>query len=82
MINVSFCERVDLNSESEKCLLMVMFMKRERGEWNVVVGIGMVPINLLICLNAWPIRSHTIRRCGFVGGSVPLWGWASRFPMF
>ena len=26
----------------------------------------------LICLNAWPIRSGTIRRCGLVGVDVAL----------
>jgi hypothetical protein len=25
---------------------------------------------------AWPMGSDTIRRCGLVGGSVSLWGWA------
>ena len=25
-----------------------------------------------MCLNAWPIGSGTIGRCGLVGGSVPL----------
>jgi hypothetical protein len=28
-----------------------------------------------MCLNAWPIGSGTIRRCGLVGGSMPLRGW-------
>ena len=28
----------------------------------------------LMCLNAWPIGSGTVRRCGLAGGSVPLWG--------
>jgi hypothetical protein len=28
----------------------------------------------LMCLNAWPIGSGTIRRCGLVGGSVSLYG--------
>ena len=27
----------------------------------------------LMCLNAWPIGRGTIRRCGFVEGSVSLW---------
>ena len=27
----------------------------------------------LICLNAWPIGSGTIRRCGFIGGVWPSW---------
>ena len=25
---------------------------------------------------AWLIESATVRRCGLVGGSVSLWGWA------
>ena len=35
----------------------------------------------LTCLNARPIGSGTIRRCGLVGGSVSLWGRALRYPM-
>jgi hypothetical protein len=31
-----------------------------------------------MCLNAWPMRSGTIRRCGLVGGSVSLWRQALR----
>lgn len=27
----------------------------------------------LKCLNAWPVRSGTVRRHDLVGGSVPLW---------
>ena len=27
---------------------------------------------------AWLMRSGTIKRCGFVGGRVSLWGWALR----
>ena len=30
---------------------------------------------------AWPIGSGTVRRCGLVGGSVSLWGQASRSPV-
>ena len=29
---------------------------------------------------AWPTGSGTIRRCGLVGGSASLWGWALRPP--
>ena len=32
----------------------------------------------LMCLNAWPIGSGTIRRCGLVGVGVSLWVWALR----
>lgn len=31
----------------------------------------MVP-NRFMCLNAWPVESDTIERCGPVGGSVAL----------
>jgi hypothetical protein len=31
------------------------------------------------CEYAWPMGSSTIRRCGLVGGSASLWGWALRF---
>ena len=34
-------------------------------EWNAVVWIGMAP-HRLICVNAWPIGSATVRRCGLV----------------
>jgi hypothetical protein len=35
----------------------------------------------LMCLNAWPIVSGTVRRCGLFGGSVSLWGQNFRSPM-
>jgi hypothetical protein len=31
-----------------------------------------------VCLNAYPIGSGTIRKCGLVGGSMSLWGRALR----
>jgi hypothetical protein len=46
----------------------------------MVVSIGMAP-HRLMCLNAWPIGSGTIRRYGLVGGSVSLWGRALRSNM-
>jgi len=36
----------------------------------------------LMCLNAWPIGSGTIRRCGLVRGNVSLCGRALRSPVF
>lgn len=35
----------------------------------------------LVCLNAWPIESDTIRKCGLVGGSMLLCWQALKFPM-
>jgi hypothetical protein len=35
-----------------------------------------------MCLNAWSIRSGTVRRCGHIGGSGPLWGQGLRSHMF
>ena len=35
----------------------------------------------LLCLNAWPIGSGTIRRCGLVRGSVSLLGVGLSSPM-
>lgn len=32
----------------------------------------------LMCLNAWPIRSGAIKRCGLIKGSESLWGQALR----
>jgi hypothetical protein len=39
----------------------------------------MVPIDW--SFNAWPMGSGIIRRCGFVGGSMSLWGPALKSPM-
>jgi hypothetical protein len=39
-------------------------------------------MNPLMWLNAWPIGSGIIRRYGLIGGSVSLWGWPLRSPMF
>ena len=33
----------------------------------------------LMCANAWPIGSGSIRRCGLVEGSMLLWVWALRY---
>jgi hypothetical protein len=49
--------------------------------WGNSDGLNRNGSHSLMCLNAWPIRSGTVRRCGLVGGSVSLWGQASRSPM-
>ena len=38
-------------------------------------------LHRLMCVNAWPMGSGTIRRCDLVGGTVLLWGWALRSHM-
>ena len=35
----------------------------------------------LMCLNAGPIGSGTIRKCGLIGRRVSLWNWALRSHM-
>jgi hypothetical protein len=39
------------------------------------------PPHILMYLNACPIGSGTIRRCGLVEGSVSLWRWTLRSQM-
>ena len=46
------------------------FRKRDVGKCG---GLNRYDPHRLMCLNAWPVGSDTIRRCGLVGGSVSLW---------
>ena len=46
------------------------FRKRDVGKCG---GLNRYDPHRLMCLNAWPVESDTIRRCGLVGGSVSLW---------
>ena len=45
-------------------------------------GLNRFALHRLMCLNAWPTGSDTIRRCwsgpGLAGGGVSLWDWALR----
>ena len=46
--------------------------------WNANTAFPLPHPQRLRCLNAWPIGSGIIRRCGLVGGNVSLWGWVLR----
>jgi hypothetical protein len=37
-------------------------------------GLNRYSSHSLMCLNAWPKGSGSIRRCGLVGGGVSMWG--------
>jgi hypothetical protein len=45
------------------------------------VGLDRNGLHWVMCLNAQPVGSGTIRNYGLVGGSVSLWGWALMSPM-
>jgi hypothetical protein len=44
-------------------------------------GLNRFDSQRFMCLNPWPIGNVTFRKCGFLKGSVSLWGWALRSPM-
>jgi beta-glucosidase/6-phospho-beta-glucosidase/beta-galactosidase len=43
-------------------------------------GLNRFGLHSLTCVNAWPMGTGTIRRYGFVGVDVSLWGWALKSP--